>query len=366
VAWKDLLLVARDRSALVGLLLVPVVVIVFIAESQAPSRGAKASSGKTLLLPIVNLDQGPVAAALIKLLGEHVQVELVDRDTGVKRVRDQNRAAAVLVLPEGLSKRYLTERPSEVELLTDPAQWAALQAIKVMFLLADKQAAALADPFKQELLVISEQSLTGPRLKFSSVEQTVPGFSLMFMLLSLVYGVAFSLHDEEAWGTRPRLRIAPVRRSAILGGKLLARGVVAALQLSILLGFGHLVYGIALGRPALLFLVVVVIALSTAGVSSIIAALARTKEQILPIGLVAVFVLAVLGGCFWPYAELPRWMQILAEGAVTTWSMFALLDVMLRDRDLLEVLPRLVALALFGIGAFAAGSLLLRGRERAS
>ena len=36
-------------------------------------------------------------------------------------------------------------------------------------------------------------------------------------------------------------------------------------------------------------------------------------------------------------------MQAMAQGVMTTWSMFAIHDVMLRDRSLLEVAPTLLA-----------------------
>jgi ABC-2 type transport system permease protein len=360
VFMKDLRLILRDRTAAIGLLLVPIVVIVFVAESQSRGRDSGA-----LLLPVVDEDQGPVANAFIKVLRDHAEVEVVDRQTAERIVGEEHRAAAMLVLPSGLSKRYLTERPSKIELNTDPAQWAGVQTVRVLLLLADREAASLADPFRQELIEVVEHSLTGPRLSFSSVEQNVPGFSVMFVLLSLVYGMAFGLHDEEAWGTSGRLAIAPVSQSSVLGGKLLARALIAFVQLSILLGFGHVVYGISLGRePVALVIVVLVIALSMASFSVIIAALARTREQILPVGLAAVFVLASLGGCFWPYGELPRWMQIAAHGAITTWSMFSLLDVMLRDRGLYEIAPNLLVLCAYGLVSFLIGARFFRYGER--
>jgi ABC-2 type transport system permease protein len=356
---KDLLLVVRDRTAIVSLLLVPIVVIVFVAESQSRRKEEPG-----IVLPVVNDDQGPVANAFIKVLGDHADVRVVEREQGEKMVREENVAPAMLILPGGLSKRYLTEKKSTIELETDPAQWATLQAIHVILLLADREAASLADPFKEELIEIKEKSITGERLSLSSVEQNVPGFSVMFVLLSLVYGVAFGLNDEEAWGTSARLAIAPVPHAAVSGGKVMARGVIAFVQLSLLITFGHFAYGISLGKfPPTLFVVNFVIAMSMAAFSVLVAAIARTREQILPLGLAVVFVLASLGGCFWPYGELPHWMQIAAKSVITTWSMFSLLDVMLRDRTLIEVGPNLLVLIGYGVASFAIGARLFRYSE---
>jgi len=358
ITLKDLRLLTRDRSALVFLLIVPMVIILVVAETQS------GEGSQSILFPVVNEDQGPVANALIKVFREHLTVTETDRATAERLVAVENKAPALLLLPAGMSKRYLTEKPSTIELLTDPAQWTELQAIKVIMLLADREASTLGDPFSEELLTIQERSLTGKRLKFTSLEQNVPGFSVMFVLLNLILSVAYGLRDEEEWGTSVRLSMAPVSRATVLGGKLLARLIVGTVQLLILLIFGHLTYGLNLGHePLTLFLVATAIVFSMACFSVIIAAVARTREQIVPVGLSAVFILAALGGCWWPFYEQPKWMQVIAQGVMTTWSMFAIHDVMLRDRTLLQVAPKLLFLFAYGLASFGIGLRLFRYAE---
>jgi ABC-2 type transport system permease protein len=358
VMLKDLRLIVRDRSALVSMLIVPMVIILVVAETQS------GIGTQSILFPVVNEDQGPVANQLIKVFKEYLDVRDVDRATAERMVAVQNIAPAMLVLPEGMSKRYLTERPSTMELLTDPAQWTELAAIKVIMLLADREAATLGDPFHEELLAIEERPLTGERLKFSSLEQHIPGFSVMFVLLSLVFSVSFGLREEEAWGTSMRLSVAPVSQTVILGGKLLARLVVGTTQLIVLLVFGHLTYGLSLGHsPVALLVASVTIVFSMASFSVIVAALARTREQIIPIGMSAVFVLAALGGCWWPYYQQPQWMQTIGQGVMTTWSMFAIQDVLLRDRTLVDIAPKILFLLAYGVVSFLIGMRFFRYAE---
>ncbi len=358
IMLKDLRLIGRDRSALLFLLIVPMVIILVVAETQS------GEGTQSILFPIVNEDQGPVANALVKVFKEHLNVTVTDRATAERLVAVETKAPAMLVLPAGMSKRYLTEKASTLELLTDPAQWTELQAIKVIFLLADREASSLGDPFNENLLEMKERSLTGKRLKFTSLEQNVPGFSVMFVLLNLILSVAYGLRDEEDWGTDRRLGIAPIPRAVILGGKLLARLIVGTIQLLILLVFGKLTYGLNLGsNPVTLVLVVTAIVFSMSCFSVIVAAIARTREQIVPVGLSAVFVLAALGGCWWPFYEQPHWMQVVANGAMTTWSMFAIHDVMLRDRTFLEVAPKIALLFVYGFVSFAIGLRLFRYSE---
>lgn len=358
VALKDLRLVARDRLALVSLLLLPIVIIVVVAETQSKGRGGR------IVFPVVNEDRGPVANALLRVLREHLDVRDLDRVSAERMVAVENRAPALLVLPPGTSKRYLTEKPSVLPLLTDPAQWAELQAIKGTLLLADREAASLGDPFGEKLLELEERSVTGRRLSFSSLEQNVPGFSIMFVLLNLVFSVAFGLRDEEAWGTARRLAIAPVPGWVVLAGKLLARLLIGTAQLLVLLLFGRFVYGVSLGdSPAAFLTACVAIVFAMASFCVLLAALARTREQVIPVGLSAIFVLASLGGCWWPFSSQPGWMQAIAHGAVTTWSMFTIQDVMLRERSLVELAPKLALLVAYGAGSFLIALRLFRYAE---
>src|SRR2546426_70947 len=269
-AWaimlKDLRLITRDRSALVLLLLVPMVVIWIVAATQS------GDGTHSIVLPVVNEDQGPIASALIGVLRKHLDVREVTRPVAERWVGVENQAPAALILPGGTSKRYLTAKPSTIELLTDPAQWTALEAIKVILLLADREAASLGDPLHEELLTVQERSLTGSRLSLSSLEQNIPGFSLMFVLLNLVFSVS--------------------------------------------------------------------------------------------VGLSVVFLLAALGGLWWPFYDQPPWMRTIARGAMTTWSMFAIQDVMLRDKGWSEVAPTVLLLIVYGSVSFALGLRLFRYGER--
>ena len=308
VMLKDLRLICRDGFGFIALLLVPIVVIVVVATATQSGDGSK-----SILFPVVNEDQGPVATALIRVFRKHLDVREVSRATAQHLVAETNDAPAALILPRELSKHYLGQKPSTVQLLTDPAQWKELEAIKIVMLLADRETASLGDPFSQELLSVREQNIVGDNVSFSSLEQNIPGFSLMFVLLTLIFSVSLALREEEVWGTSARLSVAPMPAASILGGKLLARLVVGTAQLLLLLLFGHFVYGLRLGHsPVTIILVATAVVTSMTCFAAVVAAFVRTREQAIPVGLAVAFVLASLGGLFWPLYDLPKAMQSVA------------------------------------------------------
>jgi len=355
VLLKDLRLISRDRVALLFNLVVPIAVITIVASTLGGSEGG------TLLLPVVNEDKGPVAEFLIETLAKHAEVVEVERGEAKAIVGEDVRAAAALVLPRRLSKRYLGSRPSTLTLLTDPAKRTELETVKAYLLQADREAAALADPFSEELLVLEEQPLTGKRLSISSFEQNVPGFSVMFVLMGVLFGVAFGLSDERESGAIVRLRAAPISKIEILGGKLLARLLMGGVQMLILFGFGHFVFGVSLGPSLAVFvLMTLAIVFAMTGFSLLVSAFARTREQIIPLGLTVIMLVCAIGGCWWPLFMEPEWLQNVAHATPTAWAMDGLEDLILRERGLAEVAPVLGVLVAYGAACLALGSRLYR------
>src|SRR5262245_21552820 len=358
---KDLRIFLRDRSALVFSLLMPILVITAIAA------GLSHNESKTKrLVPIVNEDKGPVAATFIKLLGEHATVREVSREEAIRLVRDTHDAAAAMVFPPQLSKQYLQGTSTQIELLTDPASGGDLQAVKVLLLLMDKEAAALADPFAEDKITLHEQNLTGNRLEVTVFEQRVPGFSLMFVLLAVVFGTSMSMHDERDHGTLARLLVAPGGFTRILLGKLAARFVVGVGQMLVLLGWGHWMFRVSLGpSPAAMLLLTTTAVFAVVAVGMLVAGLARSREQTLPLGLSIVMALSALGGCWWPQSAQPDWMSRISPAFFTTWAMRGLNDLILRERGLDAIVLPAGVLLLYGTATLMLGIQLFRSRHSA-
>jgi ABC-2 type transport system permease protein len=359
---KDLRIFLRDRSALVFSLLMPILVITVIAEGLFFDQ----KDGPQLLVPVVNEDGGPVAGTFVKLLGEHAKVRQVARVEAEHLVRDTHEAPAAIVFPPKLSKQYLQGASTQIELLTDPASGGDLQAVKVLLLLMDKEAAALADPFAEDKITLHEENLTGNRLEVTVFEQRVPGFALMFVLLAVVFGTSMSMHDERDHGTLARLLVAPGGFTRLLLGKLAARFVVGVAQMLVLLGWGHWMFGVSLGpSPAAMLLLTTTAVFAVVAAGMLVAGLARSREQTLPLGLSVVMAFSAMGGCWWPQSAQPDWMSRLSPAFFTTWAMRGLNDLILRERGLDAIMLPAGVLLAYGAATLALGIHLFRARHSA-
>jgi ABC-type multidrug transport system permease subunit len=94
--------------------------------------------------------------------------------------------------------------------------------------------------------------------------------------------------------------------------------------------------------------------------AAVVAAFVRTREQAVPVGLAVAFILASLGGLFWPLYNLPQSIQEFARVLVTTWSMLGIQDVMLRDRSLAGVSTKLLVLVAYGFISFLIATWMFR------
>ncbi len=216
-------------------------------------------------------------------------------------------------------------------------------------------------------LGVEEHDVSGGPSSINTFDQNVPGFSVTFLLLGMLLGVSLGLLDERDWGTLERLRAMPVRLGQVLGAKLFARFLVGFVQMIVLFAAGWLFFRISLGRePWLLLLPTAGIVFAGTAFGLVVAALATSREAVLPLGSVVIVTMAAVGGCWWPIDLEPHWMRRVALAFPTTWAMEAFNDLMIRRRGLDAALRPAAVMAAFGLIYLVVGALLFRRRvERA-
>ena len=130
--------------------------------------------------------------------------------------------------------------PYRLEAIYDAGRWRAYadQPTELMDMLLPGYTELTAE----ERLSLKEQILNPNRYDPSIFEQTVPGYSMMFVLLAVIFGTATGMHDERVWGTLPRLLVAPRRFTAILTGKREADEILAGAAIGAVVGGGVGVY----------------------------------------------------------------------------------------------------------------------------
>lgn len=151
----------------------------------------------------------------------------------------------------------------------------------------------------------------------------VPSYTVTFaFFLVLVMGWLFAA--ERRHGTIVRLNAAPLARWQLLLGKLLPCLAVSLVQGFGLLVAGWLIFGMPLGsRPELLVPVVVCTSFAAVGLAMLVAAFAKTEQQVSVNGTLLVMVLAGLSGSLMPRYLMPEEMRTLTRVTPHAWSLDA-------------------------------------------
>ena len=178
--------------------------------------------------------------------------------------------------------------------------------------------------------------------------QSAPGMMVMFSMFFMLGGAA-SIVEERGQGTLRRLLVMPIRKAAVLFGKFEGIYLSGLVQIGIIIVVSGLLMGVGWGQaPLALLMMVFSYAFSIAGLGIMMAALARTQDQVNSITTVLVLVMAPLGGAWWPLEIVPEWMQKFGHLFPTAWAMDGFSDIVTRGLGVGDVL--LETAVLFGFG----------------
>ena len=156
----------------------------------------------------------------------------------------------------------------------------------------------------------------------------------------------------------------PIQAANVLVGKLLSRFVVGVVQMISLLLIGWLAFDVSLGpQPWALLLPIFGIVYAGTTFGLVVAALAPTREAVLPLGSIVIVTMAAVGGCWWPIDLEPRWMRQVALAFPTSWAMDAFNDLMIRRRGVEAALLPTAAMLAFGTSYLGLGLLLFERRR---
>jgi ABC-type multidrug transport system permease subunit len=256
------------------------------------------------------------------------------------------------------------EIPMNLELRITPPSRVALDALAVGDV--DLQIPKLEVPdavVPAASLGVEEIGIDGGATTINTFDQNAPGFSVTFMLLGMLFGVSLGMLDERDWGTFDRVRSLPVPAPNIVLGKLAARFFVGVAQMIVLFAVGFALFRISLGpQPWALLLPIVGIVFAGTALGLIVAAIAPSRDAVVPLGSVLIVTMAAVGGCWWPIDIEPRWMRSAAHALPTTWAMEAFNDLMIRGRRADAVYVPTAVLLGFGAAYLAIGLALFRRR----
>ena len=188
-----------------------------------------------------------------------------------------------------------------------------------------------------EIINFESEQLVGKEISNPGVTRIVGGWAMMFLLFTLT-GTATSLFEEKQEGSLKRLLCMPVKRSHILWSKYIYSMSLGIIQLMTMFVFSWYIYDVDIFSN-FLNLIIVILASAAAAVSfgMIITSFAKSMNQANGVATLIILVMSALGGSWFPIVFFPDWMQVIAKGTITYWSVEAFLQVLWRQADFASI-----------------------------
>ncbi|NWG33476.1 MAG: ABC transporter permease [Chloroflexi bacterium] len=390
IAWKDAIIRFASSSELLFFIILPVV-FTFLLAGGTPSG----DTDNRIRLLVVDEARTTVSEQIIGELQNSTAVrpEVVSRDEAQKQF-DERRASAVFIIPSGIDISSLQNGLAEVELFQQPnnlnatiAERAVLTAIRrVSSAISAAQNAVkqreAKQPFASDVekqayfetsLELAQNIQADAPERVTVIEGTTPdtveydpranssaGQLITWVFIPL-FGISALFAYERQQGTLRRLLTTPSRKSTFLLGIISGQVAMALIQMVLLVGFGVVVMKLNWGRePLALSVILLASALAAAAFGTTMGTFVKTEGQASGLSIMFGMVMALMGGCWYPLELFPSAIQNAVKILPTTWAMQGLLDLVLRGKGLVDILPEAGVLLGFAVVFFAVGVMRFR------
>ena len=397
LALKDIRQIVRDRKAFLFLLAMPIGFTILFGIGFG---GFSAGENADTRLPVAWLDQDESTAslALHDLLAQSPVVRLVEDD--VRRAAlltqvDAGDIIAAVIVPDGFDAQLRDNDPVPLELLADGGSQAGFSAETEIQATAQRlysasriahistataDAHGVASDYDQALaqavtawqappvsVWVTETGVSAEnQTLFASANafaNTSPGMMVQFAIAGLM-SAAQILTLERKSGSLKRLLTTNMSRNAILLGHFVAMFLLIFTQMLLLVVFGQLFLRLNyFNAPVATLLLITMSALFSASLGLLIGVQAKSEEQVIMFVLVAMFVLAALGGAWVPLEFTPEGFQRIAFLTPVAWMMDGYQDISVRGLGLSAIVDSLLVLLAFSALLF--GLALWRFRSEA-
>jgi ABC-2 type transport system permease protein len=390
IALKDLQILFKSRGEVIQLFLMPLLFIIVFSGALGAIGGGEEDTRITL--PVVDLDGGEAAQSLLAGIdaGGEVRTELFEHSEA-QTLLEENEIQRMLVIPADFTSGTAQGSTVQLSLISHPdADLQETEAMRLVIvgvtseLALERQILASLRQMGDMQAVVSEEEqaftteriLAQARSQFERAQaqplievlQTVPsqegereempdfevvavaGIAVLFVF-GTAQVTARSIYDEKKVGSFRRLLAAPMSKASLLSGKMLPNIIVGLIQFTVIFAFG--IFGLkwlglaspSLGNdPLAVVLVCFIICLCSTAFGILIAAIARTENQIGGITSLLVWGLGIVGGAFIPIFILDQFLGPVVKIIPQYWANRALSSLMLRGLGLADVATEIAVL----------------------
>jgi ABC-type multidrug transport system permease subunit len=292
----------------------------------------------------IGVAAGPGDSTLAATLDSSPRLVAAVLDSATARTRLRTGRIALLVIPgEPIVYRYDSTRTE--------SGLARLEADEVL-----QRARG-----RRDLVAIRDDRTTAPGSRY--IDFLIPGLLGMNLLGSGIWGVGFSVVQARQKKLLKRYMATPMKRSHYLLSYILSRLVFLILEVVALLGFGWLLFHVAV-RGSFLTLAGITIlgAFAFAGLGLLVASRAKTIEGVSGLMNLVMLPMWILSGTFFSYSRFPDAMIPFVKALPLTALNDALRAVMIDGAALTTLGAPIAIVVAWGAVSFGVALKIFRWR----
>ena len=411
IGWKDLIVLFRDKGALVLMLGAPFVLTLGLGLITGSFSNNSGSGLAGIPIAVVNEDSDELGQGLADVLFSADLAELLAPDTAVspqaaRQLVDNNDIAAAVIIPAGFTAGILPNASGQVgdavsiEVYANPARPISANVVssivddyinqvetglvsvnvaltqlvmngritpadtESMMTLGQEMGQRLInqDAAPQPIRIERDKAAAEAASNPNFLAYIAPGMAVAFLMYTVALG-GRSILAERDKGTLSRLLISPTSATQILAGKVVGIFLTGVAQVSVLIAASALLFGLRWGNlPGVVLLIVTVSAAAT-GWGLLLASLASRPGQVSSFGTALMLTFGILGGSF---VQIP-FTGLLAQLSKITPNAWAIEGFMSLSQggSLADIAPSLIALVVMAALLFGTAVLIFQRRSGA-
>ncbi|MFU8877786.1 MAG: ABC transporter permease [Wenzhouxiangellaceae bacterium] len=331
--------IVRDRPTLAVALLMPLVMLFLFGY-------AVALDVDDVRMGVVDQDRSAASRALVRTFAAGGTFRLALEPAGpdaAERALERGTVRLALIIPAGFEERLARGERAPVQVLVDGTYSDTANLIM-------HYAEAIITGFGGEgnvLVKVKPRVWYNPAL--DSTAYVVPGlFGVILMALPPLL-TALALTREKQTGSIQQIFASPVTAAEFLAGKLIPYGLLAYLQLVMVVAIGLLWFDVpARGNPGLLLAVGLIYVFCTVGIGLLVSTLTRSQLVAMLLALIVTLMPAFLfSGFLFPIFTMPYVMQLYTQLFPAQFFIDFSRALLLKGSGFNELWPAIVVLAAY-------------------
>jgi ABC-2 type transport system permease protein len=357
IAWTNLRRTLRERISLFFVFVFPMLMILVLGLAFGGTFQPRVG--------VCVLDPGPLAGQLADRLkaADGIAVRLVPDEPGLVAMVEHGQLEAGLVIGAGYDDtltagrtatvRYLAQsgrQGQQVGAVVDSVVTQEAGRLRAARFAADQTGAALpsalarVDALATRIPAVTVDTRTTGQATFpADLGRFDVGASselLLFVFLTAMTS-SVALIETRRLGISRRMLATPTHAGVVVAGEALGRLSVAVFQGLVIMIGSALLFGVNWGEPLAAVTLMVAFGLVAAGAGMLTAALLRTGQQAIAVGLLLSLGFGALGGTMMPLDFFSPTMRTVAHLTPHAWAVDGFAVLVRHHGTLSSILPQL-------------------------